>query len=173
MIANFSLQERNNKASAQAIAHRVDVEVAGQQGQKLKSAACSEETDSLQGESSAKEAEEDDGSVLTKLRKMVSKPLIHVPSLALESPVSLDGVFWRPYQNGVEEAQYPSANQNDSDSAYEDASADTPEQDRLFPGEADPPELQHDSEIEEKSSVSSNQDDKTQDPKPNEQCVVS
>lgn len=97
---------------------------------------------------------------------MVIKPLSHVPSLALDNPLAVDGVLGRPYEDGVEEQ----ADQNDADSisAYEDASAETPEQNRLFPGTADTQTLWHDPESSAQIS-----EDKNQDPKPVEQCVVS
>lgn len=111
--------------------------------------------------------EDDEGNIFAKLRKMVSKPLNHVPSLALDNPLAVDGILRRPYENGVEEREDALADQNDTDSAYEDASAETPEQDRLFPGTADTQELQHDPESSAQIS-----EDKNQDPKV-EQCVVS
>lgn len=111
----------------------------------------------------------DEGNVFAKLRRMVSKPLIHVPSLALDNPLAVDGVLRRPYENEAEERRYTSPDQNDTDSlsAYEDASAETPEGDGLFPGTADA-DLQRDPE----SSAQISQD-KNQEPKPGEQCVVS
>ncbi|XP_029682180.1 uncharacterized protein isoform X2 [Takifugu rubripes] len=111
--------------------------------------------------------EEDEGNVFAKLRRMVSKPLNHVPSLALDNPLAVDGILRRPYENEVEEREDDLADQNDTDSAYEDASAETPEQDRLFPGTADTQELQRDPESSTQIS-----EDKNQDPKV-EQCVVS
>lgn len=112
----------------------------------------------------------DEGNVFTKLRRMVASPLSHIPSLALDNPLAVDGVLRRPYEHGLEERQGAPAEQNDTDSlsAYEDASAETPEQDRPFPGVADTQELQ----LVPESSVQSSED-KTQDPKPGEQCVVS
>lgn len=111
----------------------------------------------------------DEGNVFTKVRRMVSKSLMHVPSLALDNPLAVDGVLRRPYENEAEERRDASPDQNDTDSlsAYEDASAETPEQDRLFPGTADV-ELQHDPESSAQIS-----EDKNQEPKPGEQCVVS
>lgn len=145
---------------------------------QMKSATSNEERESLpreiQSNSSSERAlgqtkeAEDEGSVSMKLRKMVSKPLL--PSLALDNPVTVDGVVGRPYENGVEGGGEPSPDQNDTDSqsAYEDASADTPEQDRLFPGEADSLELPHDS-----APNSQVRYDENQDPKTSEHCVVS
>lgn len=144
----------------------------------MKSATSSEERESLpceiqsnsssEGASGQTKEAEDEGSVLMKLRKMVSKPIM--PSLALDNPVTVDGVVGRPYENGVEAGGEPFSDQNDTDSqsAYEDASADTPEQDRLFPGEADSLELPHDSVPHSQVRYGENQD-----PKTSENCVVS
>lgn len=149
----------------------------------MKSSACAEEKESALCETQSSESSgrglagreeaEEEGSVLMKLRKMVSKPLSHVPSLALDNPVSVDGVLRRPYENGVKEGRDSSPDRNDSDSqsAYEDASAETPEQDRMFPGEADTLEQPRDSENKEESSTNSCQE--TQQPRTPEQCVVS
>ncbi|XP_041638670.1 leucine-rich repeat flightless-interacting protein 1 isoform X2 [Cheilinus undulatus] len=113
---------------------------------------------------------EEEGSTPTKLKKMISKPLAHMPSLALDQLISEDGVLRRPYENGVEDRRDPSPDRNDSDStsAYEDASAETPEQDRMFPG--DNLELPHDSENTEKDLTVDCQPD---DPKNSEHCSVS
>lgn len=120
---------------------------------------------------------EDEGSFLTRLRKFASKPLGHMPSLALDSQASEDGVLQRPYENSVSDGRDPSPDRNDSDSisAYEDASAETPEQDKIFPGEGDALDLPDDSENKEKSPTASCQDSesKTEDPKNPEACVVS
>ncbi|XP_035007783.1 uncharacterized protein si:ch1073-456m8.1 [Hippoglossus stenolepis] len=120
---------------------------------------------------------EEDGSFLTKIRKMVNKPLAHIPSLALDNPLSEDGVLWRPYENGNDNGQDPSTDRNDSDnlSAYEDASAETPEQDRIFPGDGDCVDLPDDSENKEKSPTNNGQvsNGETQDPKDPEGCIVS
>ena len=111
----------------------------------------------------------DEGKVYPKLRRVVGNSLIHVPSLALDNLLAADGVLRRPYENVAEERQDILQEQNDTDSlsAYEDASAETPEQDTLFPGTADI-ELQHDSESSAQIS-----EDKNQEPKPGEQCIVS
>lgn len=100
---------------------------------------------------------------------MVGKPLIQVPSLALNKPLAVDGVLRRPYQNEVGErgGAWPDQNDSDSLSAYEDASAETPEGDGLFPGTAET-ELQRHPE-----SPAQVGQDENQEPKPGEQCVVS
>lgn len=80
--------------------------------------------------------------VLEKLRKLVSRSPVRMPSLALDSAVSEDGVLQRPYENGLDDEKTDS----DSISAYEDAPSDTPDNDRLFPGEGATAELPHDSD---------------------------
>ncbi|XP_015226114.1 PREDICTED: leucine-rich repeat flightless-interacting protein 1-like [Cyprinodon variegatus] len=81
------------------------------------------------------------GSVITKTGRVVSQNLGLPPSLALHDIISTDGVLQRPYEGHTEDGRDPSPDRNDSDkSAYEDASAETPEQDRTFPGDGDLPE---------------------------------
>ncbi|XP_076003421.1 uncharacterized protein LOC142996338 [Genypterus blacodes] len=90
--------------------------------------------------------EEDEGSPLKKLQRMVGNVASSLPSLALDNPLAEDGVLRRPYD--AHDGRDPSPDQsNDSDSvsAYEDAVADTPEMDRLFPGVTDTTELPDDS----------------------------
>ncbi|XP_076612206.1 uncharacterized protein LOC143336147 [Chaetodon auriga] len=168
-------EERNNKPSAPEDA-RGSVDEVTRQGHQLRNQQCESRGRASEEVGPSDEAE-DEGSVLTKLRKMVSRPLSHVPSLALDGPVSVDGVLRRPYENGVEDGRDPSPDRNDSDSisAYEDASAETPEQDRMFPGEADTLELPDDSENKERSLTNNCQinDGETQDPRNPELCVVS
>ncbi|KAK5933788.1 hypothetical protein CgunFtcFv8_014242 [Champsocephalus gunnari] len=74
-----------------------------------------------------------------------------------------DGVLLRSCENGLEEGR-----DSDSISAYEDASAETPEQDRKFPGEEDELDLPHDSEKSSPNNAPVNGD-----PKNPEACVVS
>ncbi|KAM8756545.1 uncharacterized protein AB9X84_009712 [Acanthopagrus schlegelii] len=172
-------EERNNKPTN---THE-SVDDVTRQGHQMKNATCREEQDLLMCESRGKasekvgQSEEEEGGVLTKLRKIVSKPLNQVPSLALDNPLSEDGVLRRPYENCVKDGRDPSPDRNDSDSisAYEDASAETPEQDRLFAGDADSLELPHDSENKEKSSANNGQvnNGESQDPKNPEGCVAS
>lgn len=109
----------------------------------------------------------DEGSVLAKLKQVVSQSLSHVPSLALDVPATVDGILQRPYDGGsaaAGERDLSSAEQNDTDSlsAYEDASAETPEHERLYPGQSESLELPHDSDH-----------DDAQQPKSPENCVVS
>lgn len=123
------------------------------------------------------EGSEDAGSVVTKLRRIVNKPLGHMPSLALDSLSSEDGVLQRPYENGIEDGRDVSPDRNDSDSlsAYEDASAETPEQDRIFPGDGDTLELPDDSEDKGKSPTNNCQanDSETRGPQNNDACILS
>lgn len=114
--------------------------------------------------------EADEGNILTKLQRMVNMPPVRTPSLALDNLVSIDGVHQRPYENSINEGRDPSPDRNDSDSlsAYEDASAETPEQDRMFPDDADT-ELPHDSVSKEGTT----NDIEHQDAKNPEACVVS
>ncbi|XP_069012233.1 uncharacterized protein [Embiotoca jacksoni] len=119
---------------------------------------------------------EDVGGVQAKPWRMVSKSPARTPSLALDNHVSVDGVLRRPYENGVEDRRDPSPDRDDSDSisAYEDASAEIPEQDRVFPGDGDALELPDDSEDREKSPTNNRQaDGETQDPKNPDACVLS
>ncbi|XP_040889554.1 leucine-rich repeat flightless-interacting protein 1 isoform X2 [Toxotes jaculatrix] len=123
------------------------------------------------------EGAEDQGRNLMKQRRMVHKPLGCMPSLALDNPVSEDGVLRRPYENGIDDARDPSPDRNDSDniSAYEDASAETPEQERIFLGAGDTLELPYDSECKEKSPTANCQvnNSETHDPKSPDSCIVS
>lgn len=165
------LQEGNNKSSAPANPHEGTEEIT-KQGQQQESVAGSEEKESSLCKNGPGQSEGtgEEGGVLMKLKKMVNKPLSHVPSLALDNPLCVDGVLQRPYENRMEEGRDPSPDQNDTDSlsAYEDASAETPEQDRLFLGESDTLELPLDSD--DHSQV---KDGETGQPKTPENCVVS
>lgn len=166
----MSLQEKNNHQSA-ALTTLVHVEepTRGQQtenyAEHLTEAAHREEKDSSLCTGAADEEEE---SKEAKLMQMVNK-LGHMPTLALNDQVSGDGVLRRPCENG-EEGRDSSPDRNDSDSisAYEDASAETPEQDRIFPGEN--LELPDDQENNEGCETNSCQ---PSDPKNPELCVVS
>lgn len=168
------LQESNNKPSAPANTHEGTEEIT-RQGQQQQSVASSEEKESSLCKNGPGQSEgtEEEGGVLMKMKKIsieINKQLSHVPSLALDNPICVDGVLQRPYENRMEEGRDPSPDQNDTDSlsAYEDASAETPEQDRLFLGESDTLELPHDSD--DNSQV---RDSETGQPKTPENCVVS
>lgn len=92
------------------------------------------------------------------------------PSLALDVAVSTDGVLQRPYDNHKEDGRDPSPDRNDSDkSAYEDASAETPEQDRSFPGAGDLPDDSEDRQAD-KSPADGSQ---TRDATNPDACVLS
>ncbi|XP_067443757.1 golgin subfamily A member 2 isoform X1 [Thunnus thynnus] len=188
-------EERDTKSSVPVNTHEsVDGET--RQGRRMKNdakemiqAATRDEKDSSPSElhssesstavPSSEEAKqdegaEDEGSVLAKPRRIVSKPLGHVPSLALDNPGSEDGVLRRPYKDSDEDGRDPSPDRNDSDStsAYEDASAETPERDQIFPGDADSLELPDDSAAKE-GSLTNSCEGELQDPKNPELCVVS
>uniref|UniRef100_A0A1A7W813 Leucine rich repeat (In FLII) interacting protein 1b n=1 Tax=Iconisemion striatum TaxID=60296 RepID=A0A1A7W813_9TELE len=109
--------------------------------------------------------QEGEGGVMMKLKRMVNLPLGQIPSLSLDNVVSIDGVLRRPYQNHASEDEWDcSPDRNDSDkSAYEDASAETPEQDKLFPGDG---ELPHDVE-------KNTENGQTQEPQNPEACILS
>ncbi|KAK0145516.1 hypothetical protein N1851_015541 [Merluccius polli] len=96
------------------------------------------------GDASAGEANE--GSLVepkaTPLQKMMDITLAQMTTLALDGPCSPDGVLGRPCagqgeEGGEGEEGDERNNDTDSVSAYEDASADTPELDHVFPGEDD------------------------------------
>ncbi|XP_071767297.1 uncharacterized protein LOC139921038 isoform X2 [Centroberyx gerrardi] len=125
------------------------------------------------------EEAEDEGSPLTKLHRMVSKTIGQMPTLALDSPFSPDGVLRRPCQSNVEDGRDPSPdgnNDTDSLSAYEDASAETPEQDsRVFPGDsaADPLELPDDDEGGDPANNCQADDPEAPNPRSPDSCVLS
>lgn len=109
-----------------------------------------------------------EGAVLTKLKQVVSQTLSHVPSLALDVPATADGILQRPYDGssstaaGDRDLSAAELNDTDSISVYEDASAETPEHERLCLGQSESLDLPHDS----------GQDD-GQHPKSPENCIVS
>ncbi|CAL1608324.1 unnamed protein product [Knipowitschia caucasica] len=92
----------------------------------------------------AGEAEE---TVVPKVRPAVSMSPVRAPSLALDLACE-DGVLLRPYEHSL-----PDDEKTDSDSvsAYEDAPADTPDNNGLFPGEGATADLPHDSEYTDKN----------------------
>ncbi|KAM8913995.1 uncharacterized protein AB9W97_007296 [Spinachia spinachia] len=169
-------EESKNKASATVAAPCGSPQMKHDTKETTKSSQlCEPYSGASRGQASdkggQKEGAEDKGSVLMKVQKMVTNQL---QSLALDCPSGEDGILRRIYENGVVSGRDPSPDRNDSDSisAYEDASADTPEQERRFPDELDNSELPDDSE---KSSTKSClvDDEKTQDPKDPDACVVS
>lgn len=156
----MSLQERDTKSS-----ESVDEET--RQRHPMKKDASREEqslSEPPSGERSSRAVPSCKEEVQDKVKlQMVSKP---PPSLALDSAGSEDGVLRRPYTNSSEDGRDGSPDRNDSDStsAYEDASADTPEQDRIFPGDADAP-LPDDS--------ATNNCGELHDSKTSDHCIVS
>ena len=90
------------------------------------------------GDESAGEANE--GSSVepkaTLLQKMMDITQAQMTTLALDGPCSPDGVLGRPCAGQGEEGDEGEERNNDTDSvsAYEDASAETPELDHIFPG---------------------------------------
>lgn len=176
LFFSSSWQEMNNKPPASV---NVTDEVTGAQlinhvGSEVIRGAEREEKDSTlcEAHGSNKASKEevsvgaapDEQSLLTKLRRMVSPPLSQ--SLALDNLVSIDGVHQRPFINHTEDGRDLSPDRNDSDrSAYEDASAETPEQE-MFPGDGD---LPLDSENKENGSAHG----ETQEPRNPEVCVLS
>lgn len=120
-----------------------------------------DEPDSAQIKAVLPPAGEVEEPVLEKLRKLVSRSPVRVPSLALDSAMSEDGVLQRPYENGLDDEKTDS----DSISAYEDAPSDTPDNDRPFPGEGATAELPHDAD--------DNTATKQQEEEKPEACVVS
>lgn len=109
-----------------------------------------------------------ESAVLTKLKQAVSQTLSHAPSLALNTVATADGILQRPYVEsscmaaGDQDLSQAEQNDTDSISVYEDASAETPEHERLRLGQSESLDLPHDSA----------QDD-GQHPKSPENCVVS
>ncbi|XP_034054168.1 uncharacterized protein si:ch1073-456m8.1 [Gymnodraco acuticeps] len=165
-------EERNNKPSAPENTHEGldEVDQITRQGEEVKNDSKELMKDSSLCETRASVSEEvvecdgkEEESLLMKLR--IHKPLGHMPSLAVDNPFA-DGVLLRSCENGLEEGR-----DSDSTSAYEDASAETPEQDREFPGEEGELDLPHDSEKSSPNNAPVNGD--PQDPKNPEACVVS
>ncbi|XP_037535562.1 leucine-rich repeat flightless-interacting protein 1 [Nematolebias whitei] len=147
--------------SAQLINH-VGSEVIKGAGREEKDSTLCEAHSSIKASEEQEVSEApDEQSLLTKLRRMVSPPLSQ--SLALDNLVSIDGVHQRPYKNHTEDGRDLSPDRDDS--AYEDASAETPEQEML-PGDGD---LPLDSENKENGSAPG----ETQELRNPEVCVLS
>lgn len=108
----------------------------------------------------ASPAAEVDEPVLEKLRKLVSRSPVRMPSLALDSVASEEGVLQRPYENCLDDEK----TDTDSISAYEDAPSDTPDNDRPFPGEGAVADLPRDSD--ESTAAEQEEGDKS------ESCVI-
>lgn len=136
------------------------------------------ETHSIKSDKVGPAATEEEGEraedgILTKLRRMVNKPLGHLPSLALESLRVEDGVLQRPCENGQDLS--PDKNDTDSISAYEDAFSGMPEEDSLFPGDGEASDLPFDSENKEEGPTNNGQANSSmmQDPKNPDGCALS
>ncbi|KAF3689722.1 hypothetical protein EXN66_Car005394 [Channa argus] len=186
-------EERNNKPSSPVSTHGNEGGATRQEFQVKKEqikAAHRDEKDSSVLEPHSTESKagapgevgqgvggEDEGGILPRLLRMVSKPLGQMPSLALDNLISGDGVLQRPYENGIDGVRdhLPDRNDSDSISAYEDASAETPEQDKIFPVDGDILELPDDSEDKGKSLTTNCEVDvcQTQNAKIPENCIVS
>ncbi|XP_054641815.1 leucine-rich repeat flightless-interacting protein 2-like isoform X2 [Dunckerocampus dactyliophorus] len=111
----------------------------------------------------------DEGSVMTKMRWVANS----TPSLALDSPACGDGVHRRPYESCTEGGRDPSPDKSDSDTAstYEDASAETPEQQHVFPG--DTQELPHDSTTHQVTNECNTDSTDSHEAQSSDNCVVS
>lgn len=171
----FSVQERNKPAAVDVI-NETRWEQMNDDATEVMKVVQQEERDS-ESNTGGPAAAEDDGSEdagrgQTKMRKMVSQPLGHLPSLALSDLNSIDGVLQRPCESHTGGVRAPSADSNDSDSisAYEDASAETPEQDRLFGGDE---ELPDDGENGKKPPSNNCQADDTEESENPNQCFLS
>ncbi|XP_077384632.1 uncharacterized protein LOC144023268 isoform X2 [Festucalex cinctus] len=99
----------------------------------------------------------DEGTVMTKVKWVANC----APSLSLDDPLGEDGVLRRPYESGAQGERDLSPDKSDSDTAstYEDASAETPEQDDV------PLELPRDSARKDGGD--------SQEPHSGDNCVVS
>ncbi|XP_024126374.1 uncharacterized protein si:ch1073-456m8.1 isoform X2 [Oryzias melastigma] len=111
------------------------------------------------------------GAARVTLQRLASQPFTHTPSLALGSLHSVDGVLQRPYDVHTQDGRDPSPDRNDSDSisAYEDASADTPEHERALAAGS---ELFND--LEDTKTKATNEDlDETENPRSPDSCILS
>ncbi|XP_061731460.1 uncharacterized protein si:ch1073-456m8.1 isoform X2 [Nerophis ophidion] len=121
--ANLELgRERDAKRKLQMLVRSLMQEV-----ETLKEAACPSQVSAHSPEPLRNQNPADQGGVTSKLVCASNS----APSLALEPPQCVDGVHRRPHQGGRD----PSPDKSDSDTAstYEDASAESPEQDHIFP----------------------------------------
>ncbi|KAM4613428.1 uncharacterized protein ACJ7VT_011527 isoform 2-T2 [Polymixia lowei] len=115
-----------------------------------------------------------EGSPLIKLQRMASNTHGQMPSLALDSHLSEDGVLRRPCENQIDDGRDQSPERNndtDSISAYEDASDETPELDRVFPG--DTAELPDDADATGKGNLTNNCQADNSEPHSPDSCVLS
>ncbi|XP_068598875.1 leucine-rich repeat flightless-interacting protein 1 [Brachionichthys hirsutus] len=173
------LKEETNNKPSEPVSTRGNgcdqADAAAAQGRQVRNAPGSESNDGASEEVRRSGDEAEDGNVLQDLRRVITKPLSRVPSLALENPFSEEGVLWRHRDTDGREGREGRDPSPDSISAYEDASAETPEQGGLFPGEAGSLELPADPENKEERSANSSGvgGEETEEPKSPENCVVS
>nr|XP_057911874.1 leucine-rich repeat flightless-interacting protein 1 isoform X2 [Doryrhamphus excisus] len=109
----------------------------------------------------------DDGNATIKMKWVANS----APSLALDNPVSGDGVHRRPYESYTERDPSPDKSDSDTASTYEDASAETPEQERMFPG--DTAELPHDSTTHQVTNKCNTDSTDSHEVQNSDNCVVS
>ncbi|XP_056130708.1 leucine-rich repeat flightless-interacting protein 1 isoform X2 [Lampris incognitus] len=129
------------------------------------------------------EGAEHNGSPLTKPHRMASKTTGQLPTLELGSQLTEEGIYRRPYESQEEDGRDLSpenSNDTDSISAYEDATAETPEQDDSFPEGTAPgtEELPDDAlaTVDEKGKPDHcHQDDSSEpsDPRSPDSCILS
>lgn len=100
------------------------------------------------------------------LQKMVDITQGQMTTLALDDPCPPEGVLGRPC--GRQAQVQADAEDTDSVSAYEDASADTPELDHAFPGVEDEEE---DDDLGAPGEKGQGRD--PNNPDPNTSCIVS
>ncbi|CAN9512288.1 unnamed protein product [Ophioblennius macclurei] len=166
-------EERKNIPPASAIM----TQEASRQENLTETDAKEDNKDSKGNDGGLADKESEDAGNTTKLRKMVSKPPGHMPSLALNHQASEDGVLQRPCENGIEDDCEHSSDANDTDSvsAYEDASAETPEEDKLFPGDGEDSEPPNDPEKKDNGPTNNHQADggEAHDGKNPDGCILS
>ncbi|XP_029906788.1 leucine-rich repeat flightless-interacting protein 2 isoform X2 [Myripristis murdjan] len=120
------------------------------------------------------------GSPLRKLHRMVTETPGQMATLALDT-LPTAGILRRPCASHLEDRRDPSPDRNndtDSQSAYEDASADTPELDRVFPGAEKALELPDDaddtvSDEGNPADLCQANDSEPQNPRNNDFCILS
>jgi len=104
------------------------------------------------------------------LQKMVDITQAQMTTLALDDPCPPEGVLGRPC--GRQAQVQADAEDTDSVSAYEDASADTPELDHAFPGVEDEEEEEEEDD-DLRAPGEKGQERDPNNPDPNTSCIVS
>lgn len=126
------------------------------------------------------EVAEDRQGPLSKLQRMVNKTFGHPASLVLGSSPPKDGIFRSPEENetdGKRDSYQDWNNDTDSISAYEDASADTPDLEKVFPassglnGRGLPNDAGLTDDEEEGDPSNTSQTNESQNP--NDSCILS